>query len=90
MGNTYTQLYFHVVFAVSRRANLINKRWQEELYKYITGIITNQNQKLLIINGMPNHVHLLISTKANCNLSDLMREVKKILQNGLMKNNLLL
>jgi REP element-mobilizing transposase RayT len=76
MANTYTQLYFHIVFAVKGRNNLIAVRWKYELYKYITGIISNKNQKLMIINGMPNHVHLLIGTKPNCNLSDLVRDIK--------------
>ena len=76
MANTYTQLYFHIVFAVKDRENHISPRFKEELYKYISGIILNKNQKLMIINGMPNHIHLLIGTKPNCNLSDLIRDIK--------------
>jgi len=76
MANTYTQLYFHVVFAVKGRANLISAKWKEELYKYITGIVTNKNQKLIAINGMPDHIHLLIGMKPDANLSDLIRDVK--------------
>lgn len=76
MANTYTQLYFHIVFAVNGRKNFIDRSWKEELYKYIAGIITNKNQKLYIVNGMPNHIHLLISTKPNCNLSALVRDIK--------------
>ncbi|NQX81143.1 MAG: IS200/IS605 family transposase [Flavobacteriaceae bacterium] len=76
MANTYTQLYFHIVFAVKGRQNKISTNWKDELYKYISGIVSNQNQKLMIINGMPNHIHLLIGTKPNCNLSDLIRDVK--------------
>ena len=76
MANTYTQLYFHIVFAVKGRDNLITSKFKIELYKYITGIISNKNQKLMIINGMPNHIHLLIGTKPNCNLSDLIRDIK--------------
>jgi len=76
MANTYTQLYFHIVFAVKGRNNLISLNWKDELYKYITGIISNKDQKLLIINGMPNHLHLLIGTKPTCNLSDLIRDIK--------------
>lgn len=41
MANTYTQLYVHVVFAVKGRQNMISPKWKEELYKYITGIVTN-------------------------------------------------
>ncbi|MFN3194512.1 MAG: IS200/IS605 family transposase [Chlorobiota bacterium] len=76
MANTYTQLYFHVVFAVKGRDNAISTNWKEDLYKYISGIISNHEQKLMIINGMPDHVHLLIGTKPNCNLSDLVRVIK--------------
>ena len=76
MANTYTQLYFHIVFAVKARRNHIGADWKDELYKYITGIVSNKNQKLMIINGMPNHLHLLIGTKPDCNLSDLVRVIK--------------
>jgi putative transposase len=76
MANTYTQLYVHVVFSVKGRANLVSEKWKERLYQYITGIITNKNQKLMVINGMPDHLHLLIGLKPDCNLSDLVRDIK--------------
>ncbi|HRK28430.1 MAG TPA: IS200/IS605 family transposase [Chitinophagales bacterium] len=76
MPNTYTQLYVHAVFAVKGRANLISPKWKEKLYQYITGIITNKNQKLMVINGMPDHLHLLIRLKPDCTLSDLIRDIK--------------
>jgi len=47
------------------------------LYKYITGIVTNKKQKMLAINGMPDHIHFLIGMRPSCCLSDLVREVKK-------------
>lgn len=77
MPNTYTQLYVQIVFAVKGRENLIQFSWEVELYKYITGIIQNKGQKLLAINGMPDHIHILIGFKPDCNLSELVREIKK-------------
>lgn len=76
MANTYTQLYVHVVFAVKGRVNLISKNWKEKLNQYITGIITHKNQKLMVINGMPDHLHMLMGLKPDCNLSDLIRDIK--------------
>ena len=76
MANTFTQLYIHIVFAVSGRENLISKSWKNELYKYITGIVKEKGQKLYIINGMPDHVHILLSVGPNINLSDLIRDLK--------------
>jgi REP element-mobilizing transposase RayT len=66
-----------VVFAVQNRKALIKPTWEDELFKYITGIIQNKNQKMLAINGTTNHIHFLIGMKPTCCLSDLVREIKK-------------
>jgi REP element-mobilizing transposase RayT len=76
MANTYTQIYIHVVFAVQGRQNLLRKENKEELHKYITGIIRNKKQKLIAINSMPDHVHILIGLKPSIALSDLVRDIK--------------
>ncbi len=76
-AGTYSQIYIQLVFAVKGRQCLISKNWEEELYKYISGIIKNKGQKLLAINGMPDHIHILIGMKPSCCLSDLVREIKK-------------
>ncbi len=76
MANTYTQIYIQIVFAVKGRQSLISARWKDELYKYITGIITNEGQKLIAVNGMPDHIHIFIGLKPNKALSDLVRDIK--------------
>ncbi|MEK6754795.1 MAG: IS200/IS605 family transposase [Bacteroidota bacterium] len=76
MANTYTQIYIHVVFAVKGRGNLIRRDCKEELHKYITGIIRNEKQKLIAINSMPDHIHMLVGLKPDIALSDLLRDVK--------------
>lgn len=77
MPGTFSQVYIQVVFAVKNRDNAIHPSWEEELYKYISGIIKNKGQKMLAINGMPDHVHILIGMKPSCCLADLVREIKK-------------
>ena len=77
MAGTFSQMYIQVVFAVKHRQALIQSLWEERLYQYTTGIIRNKDQKLLAINGMPDHIHILIGMKPTCCLSDLVREVKK-------------
>jgi REP element-mobilizing transposase RayT len=56
---------------------LIHPSWEIELYKFITGIVTNKGQKMLAINGMPDHIHIVIGYKPSCCISDLVREIKK-------------
>ncbi len=77
MAGTFSQIYIQIVFAVKGRDSLISDSWEEELFKYITGIVTNKGQKLLAINGMPDHIHLLVGIKPSCSSSDLVREIKK-------------
>lgn len=77
MAGTFSQIYIQAVFAVQNRECMIQSSWEEELYKYISGIVSNKGQKMLAINGMPDHIHFLIGMKPSCCLSDLVREVKK-------------
>lgn len=76
MANTYSQIYIQVVFAVYGRENLIKYEWKDELYKYITGIVKNTKQKLITINGVSDHVHILLGIRPNCELSHLVQEIK--------------
>jgi putative transposase len=77
MSGTFSQIYIQVVFAVKGRESLIHASWEEELYKYITGIVKNKEQKMIAINSMPDHLHFLIGMRPSCCLSDLVREIKK-------------
>ena len=77
MSGTFSQLYVQIVFAVKGRAGLIESHWETDLHKYISGIVRQKGQKLIVINGMPDHLHLLIGMTPSCCLSDLVREIKK-------------
>ena len=76
MANTYTQIHIQAIFAVKRRAGLIQNGWKDELYKYITGIIQAHEHKLLAINGMPDHLHIFFGMRPIQSLSDLMQDIK--------------
>ncbi|MCL1932566.1 MAG: IS200/IS605 family transposase [Candidatus Azobacteroides sp.] len=86
MAGTFSQIYIQIVFAVKNRDALIRPEWENELYKYITGIVQNKGQKMLVINGTNNHIHILIGLKPTCCLSDLIREIKKS-SNTFIKEN---
>ncbi len=76
MANTYTQIYVMLVFGTKGKKTLIIDEHEEEIYKYISGIIRNKAQKLLQINGMPDHIHILVSLKPDNSISDLVRDIK--------------
>jgi putative transposase len=76
MANTYTQIHIQAVFAVQNRECIIRNSWKEELYKYISGIVQSNNHKLLSINGMPDHIHILFGLRPSQSIADLMQDVK--------------
>lgn len=76
MANTYSQIYIQIVFAIRGRQSLIPDRHKNELYKYISGIITNKGHKLIRINGMPDHIHIFVGLKPSTAISDLVRDIK--------------
>ena len=76
MPGTFSQIYIQIVFAVKGRQNLIGKEWKDELYKYISGIITNKGQKSIIVNGVADHVHIFVGLKPAMAISDLVRDIK--------------
>lgn len=76
VGNTYTQLHIHFVFAVKYRAALLNTDWDARLRLYITATAQNNGHKMLAINNMPDHLHMLIGLNPSQSISDLMRLIK--------------
>ncbi|HKK38446.1 MAG TPA: transposase [Cryomorphaceae bacterium] len=85
---TFSQIYIQFVFAVQGRRSLISEKWEENLYKYTTGIVSRKGQKLLAINGSYDHIHILVGTTLNCRPSDLLREIKKSTNSWINENRL--
>jgi putative transposase len=76
MPGTFSQIYIQIVFAVKGRENLINNSWKDELHKYIAGIIKAKDQKSIIVNGMPDHIHAFVGLRPSMAISDLVRDIK--------------
>lgn len=76
MAGTFSQIYIQVVFTVKGWENLIGKEWKDELHKYIAGIIKGKEQKSIIVNGMPDHIHVFVGLRPAMAISDLVRDIK--------------
>lgn len=76
MAGSYSQIYLQYVFVVKRRENLLQKPWREEVFKYISGIITGKNQKAIIVNGVADHVHVFVGLRPSMSIADPARDIK--------------
>lgn len=75
-SGTFSQIYIQLVFVVKSRQTFLKKEWREEVFKYMSGIVTAKGQKSIIINGVEDHVHLFIGLKPSMRISDLARDIK--------------
>lgn len=76
MANTYTQLYIQLVFATKFRESSILPDWKKGLYKFITSVFQTRGHKMLQINGMPDHIHILIGWNPDQSLAEIVKVVK--------------
>jgi len=87
--STFTQLYIHIVFRVKNPQNVLPKEPRTKVYKYMTGIIKNLGHNPIIINGMPDHCHILVGLKPDKTIADLVKEVKRSSTNYVNENKLI-
>ena len=76
--NNYLALYYHLVFSTKNRQRTIHPEMEAKLYPYITGCSIPHKVSIIRVNGMSDHIHLLISVySGDFNLSNFIREFKK-------------
>ncbi|MFH1749221.1 MAG: IS200/IS605 family transposase [Planctomycetota bacterium] len=76
MPSAWTQNFYHAVFSTKQRAGLITPELEARLYPFIGGIVRDMRCTLLAINGMPDHVHLLVRYRPDLSHSELLQQVK--------------
>jgi putative transposase len=74
--STYRQILYQIVFSTKNRQNVLSKDGHGELFKYIGGIIRNNKCKHYIINGVEDHVHILIDIHPTVALSNIVKDIK--------------
>ena len=73
----FTQIYIQLVFAIKNREALLINECQKEVFSYMSGIASNLKHKSIIINGMPDHIHIFIGLNPSVSISDTVYELKR-------------
>ena len=76
MGHSYTRLSCHIICSTKNRAPEITTDIRARLYDYVGGIVKGENGTLIVANGMPDHVHLLVVLHATTCVADMVRRIK--------------
>ena len=63
MANTYSNLFYHIVFSTKRRVDLISREIEERVWAYLGGIARQHGLIAVIVGGIENHIHVLVLAK---------------------------
>ncbi len=75
---SHTHLLYHIIYGTKNHRPLISETWESEFHKQMGGIIRNHHGIAIEINGMPDHLHVLVRLKPIVAVADFLRETKSI------------
>jgi putative transposase len=77
MPGVLHKIWLHVVLSTFNSDPIINSKLEPFLYKHLQHLLKESGCSPLIINGMPEHVHLLVLINPDKSISEIVRQVKK-------------
>jgi REP element-mobilizing transposase RayT len=76
MSHSFTNLLYHLVFATKERQPWLGDALRPDLFDLLGGLVRRSRGLPLEINGMPDHVHLLVKLRPDVRLCDVVRALK--------------
>ncbi len=72
----FTRLFYHLIWTTKNRLPLISPRIEESLYSYLTYKAGELGCRVLAINGLEDHVHLVIEIPPKAAVATVVRRLK--------------
>jgi putative transposase len=76
MSHSFTKLWMHTIWATKNRQELIDYSIEKKLYDCIREELIELGCPVRIINGMPDHVHILFLQNPQKSISDIVKQIK--------------
>ena len=80
------RIYYHFVWATQNREWFLSGERERAAYRLIESLARAKKCVVLALNGMPDHVHLLVSAPATISASLLMHHIKGVSSASLREN----
>lgn len=85
----FSQVYIHLVFSPHLHCPVQNLHLQDRLFKFTSGVVNKLGHKSLAVNGMYDHIHIFYSMKPSIDISETVKEIKRVSSNFLNETSLL-
>ena len=78
MAKSFSQNYQHIIFGVKYREAVLDPKYDDELHKFITGLVKNRNSYLIAINNVADHIHIFVDLNRNYSIAKFVQEIKAL------------
>ncbi len=76
MAHTYSNHLYHIVFSTKERLPLIKGEIKNELHAYVASLVKEKGGRVMMINSMPDHIHMLVVLPPDVSVSEVLKFVK--------------
>jgi REP element-mobilizing transposase RayT len=74
--SSFKQILYHLIIKPYKREKVFTQKQRDRLYKYISVVSKNINCPIFAINGIEDHIHILVTIKPSMSLSDYIKKIK--------------
>jgi len=89
VSHSFYKIWLHVVFGTKNRLPLISSSIEKPLYKYLSKQLEKLECQVEVINGMPDHIHILISSNPKLSIADILKQIKGASSHWINKQDLI-
>ena len=76
MGHTYSQIITHIIFSTENRIPYLKPDLRDRVFRYMAGIAHGIEARDVVVNGVTDHVHILMRTPPALSVADAVKKIK--------------
>ncbi len=76
MPHSFNRIWIHAIWSTKKREELIDRKIEKQIYKFMTSQFFELGCPVRIINGMQDHVHCLFLLNPAKSVSDVIKHIK--------------
>jgi putative transposase len=74
--NSYSKIYLHAIWSTNNRIDYLDKTIRPDLFNHLEFIAERNKSKIHAINGIEDHIHVLMEVSKDVASSDLIKDMK--------------
>lgn len=86
MPHSYTNLLYHIVFSTKERIYWLSADVAPRVHEYLGGAVRSEGGTGLLVNGVPDHVHLLVRLRQDKAVASVIGAIKATSSGWIHKN----